>query len=107
MANKSKCNQYQPFDALKGFSDTLREKEKERNYVDKKVLSDERIETINNLLCSLKLNEYVSVIYYKNISFYDKGEYVTKGEYVEIRGNVKRIDIINQKIKISNDCQTG
>lgn len=87
MANKSKANQYQPFDALKGFSDKLREKEKV--LVEKKVLSEEKIEDLNNLLLSLTKNDYVSV------KFYHKGQYLDKEGFVE------KIDVYNRCLIIS------
>jgi len=87
MANKSKANQYQPFDALKGFSDKLREKE--QIYVDKKILSEESIEELNNLLTSLTKGEYVSVKYFHN------------RQYLDISGVVDKIDIYNRKLIIS------
>lgn len=88
MANKSKANQYQPFDALKGFSDKLREKEKV--VVEKKVLSEEKIEDLNNLLLSLTKNDYVSVKFYH------------KGQYLDIEGFVEKIDVYNRCLIISS-----
>lgn len=87
MANKSKANQYQPFDALKGFSEKLREKEK--IYTEKKVLSEEKIEDLNNLLLSLTKNDYVSVKYYH------------KGQYLDIEGFIDKIDAYNRCLFIS------
>ena len=87
MANKSKCNQYQPFDALKGFSDKLREKEV--TYIEKKVLSEETIEHLNNLLLSLTKNDYVSVKYYH------------KGQYLDKEGFVEKVDAYNRCLIIS------
>ena len=87
MANKSKANQYQPFDALKGFSEKLREKEK--IYTEKKVLSEEKIEDLNNLLLSLTKNDYVSVKYYH------------KGQYLDIEGFIDKIDAYNRCLIIS------
>lgn len=91
MANKPSGNQYQPFDALKGFSSKLREIEKSREEVeDKKILSDEKIEELNYKFSQVKKNSYLYIKYY----CFDR--------YKTVDGIVSNIDYVNRYIKISN-----
>jgi hypothetical protein len=75
-----------PFDALKGFQEALREKEK--ILVDKKILSQEEKEKIANKLIQLKKGMIVKIIYFEN------------HEYIELEGMISKIDLVYQKLKI-------
>lgn len=91
MGNKPSGNQYQPFDALKGFSSKLREIEKSREEVeDKKILSDEKIEELNYKFSQIKKKSYLCIKYY------------CKDRYKEIEGIVSNIDYVNRYIQILN-----
>ena len=78
-----------PFDALNGFQEALREKEK--ILVDKKILSLEEKEKISNKLLQVKKGMMIKVIYFAN------------NEYLALEGMVSNIDIIEHKITIVND----
>lgn len=70
MANKPKGNQYQPFDALKGFSKKLREVEVEIE--PRRQLSEDKLEEINNKLIGLKKGDIKTFVVYdgkKTVSF--------------------------------------
>lgn len=75
-----------PFDALKGFQEALREKEKV--LVDKKVLSIEEKEKISKKLIQIKKGMIIKIIYFEN------------HEYIELEGMVSNIDFTYQYLKI-------
>lgn len=89
MAIKNKADRaklFIPFDALKGFHEALREKE--RILVEKKELSIEEIEGISIILQSIKNRDVVKVVYFD------------RNEYVELIGMVSNIDLVYKTIKI-------
>lgn len=86
--NIDRAKQFLPFDALKGFREAL--KEKEKNIELKKELFDKEIDELNEIIKKLRKDMLVKISYYYNI------------EYIEIVGKIKMIDIINKKINILN-----
>ncbi len=89
MKNNTKLERakiFLPFDALKGFQEALREKEK--ILVDKKILSQEEKEKIANKLIQLKKGMIIKIIYFEN------------HEYIELEGMISKIDLVYQKLKI-------
>ena len=102
MTRENRAKQFAPFAALKGFEDGI--KWKEKVYVDKKVLSEESLERLDNKFKEIKKNDIITIVYYN------------KGEYLRVTGMVARIDItarvlqvINTKIKFEDiyDIETG
>lgn len=86
---------FMPFDALKGFKEAL--KEKERIIVDKIELSYEEKDRLISKLDALKKGMMVKIVHYSN------------KEYVEIKGIVSRISveskivtIVQEKINVEN-----
>ncbi len=76
-----KCDRaklFLPFDALKGFREALREKEK--TVVERVELSEEENDKLGVKIRQIKKESRVKVIYYR------------KGKYLEIEGLVSRID---------------
>ena len=86
--NIDRAKQFLPFDALKGFREAL--KEKEKNIELKKDLFDTEIDKLNEIIKKLRKDMLVKISYYYSI------------EYIEIVGKIKMIDIINKKINILN-----
>lgn len=82
----SRAKQFLPFDALKGFKEALREKEVE--YEEKKELSDESLEELENTFCRLQIGSVAKIRYYKN------------KQYIEVLGKITNIDYIKKKIQI-------
>lgn len=80
--------QFMPFDALSGFHEALKEVEKIKE--EKKDISIEYEEIINNKLKNLKVNDTVSINYYYN------------QEYIDTYGKIKKIDYYNKYIIILN-----
>ncbi len=84
----SRAKQFLPFDALKGFKEALKEKEVE--YEEKKELSDESLEELENTFCRLQIGSVAKIRYYKN------------KQYIEVLGKITNIDYIKKKIEINN-----
>ncbi len=89
MKNNTKLDRakiFLPFDALKGFKEALREKEKV--LVEKKILSIEEKEKISNKISQIKKGMIIKIIYFEN------------NEYIELEGMVSSIDFVYQNLKI-------
>ena len=76
MSNRAK--QFVPFDALKGFQETLRKKEKMP--VPRKELAEEKAEELNEKLKKLTTGKMITVVYYND------------GEYIQLTGIVVKIE---------------
>ena len=85
----SRAKQFLPFDALKGFSEALREKEIE--YEEKRDLSEESLVELNDKFNQIEKGRYVKIKYYKN------------GRYIDLEGIITNIDYIKKKIQINKD----
>ena len=72
-------------DALKGFSEALREKEIE--YEEKRDLSEESLIELNDKFNQIEKGDYIKIKYYKN------------GRYIGIKGIVTNIDYTKKKIQ--------
>lgn len=88
-----RAKQFMPFDALKGFKEAL--KEKEKIIVDKIDLCEDAIIEINNILINLKVGDIVKVVYFK------------QNEYIEVTGMISKIKnnffvIVKEKIMYNN-----
>ena len=90
MANRvARAKQFLPFDALKGLQEALREKEIE--YEEKKDLSEDTLNELNNKFNQIDNGSFVKITFYKN------------GKYREIKGRVTNIDYIKKKIQINKE----
>lgn len=89
MNRVSRAKQFLPFDALKGFSEALREKEIE--YEEKKELSEESLVELNDKFNQIEIGKSVRLRFYRN------------GKYVEAYGRVTNIDYIRKKIQIDKN----
>lgn len=88
MDRSNRAKQFMPFDALKGFREAL--KEKERILVAKKELSEEQKEELGYKLNQIQKMDMVTVEYFQN------------GEYVQVTGVVSKIDTGSRILKIVN-----
>jgi len=84
LKDNERAKQFQPFDALKGLQDALREKEIEK--VEKKELTEESLKILSDKLMEIEINDIVKIKYYTN------------KQYKEIEGQVRKINVINKKI---------
>lgn len=81
-----RAKQFMPFAALKGYEEALREKEK--IIVDKKELSAERKDELDNIIHIINKQDMVTVIYYE------------KNEYIKITGLVSKLDFDSRFVQI-------
>ena len=84
-----RAKQFLPFDALKGLQEALREKERE--YEEKKDLSEDTLNELNNKFNQIDNGSLVKITFYKN------------GKYSEIKGRVTNIDYVKKKIQINKE----
>ena len=80
MPIKMRAKQFAMFDALKGLTEAIAEKEQQ--VYPRKELSEERIAEINQYLKELNVGDYISLVYY---CWYGR-------QYRELRGQVSRIE---------------
>lgn len=95
MSREMRAKQFQPFAALKGYSETLRRKEK--IVVPKIEFSEEYQEELDRKLRQIRRSDMVTVIYF------------CRGEYLKVTGLVTRIDptariitVVNTKIPLGD-----
>ena len=86
--NYNRAVQFLPFDSLKGFKEALREKEK--LIENRKILSEDKYNLLDNKLKKLSIGMIVKVKYYCNL------------EYIEIMGVIKKIDNIYKRVFIDD-----
>jgi len=85
----NRAKQFLPFDALKGFQEALREKERE--FEEKRELSEESLKVLDEELNRIEIGSRVKIKYYKN------------RKYVNIDGIVTNVNTIKKKIKIDEE----
>lgn len=78
MSMSNRAKQFVPFDALKGFQEALRKKEKIP--VPRKELAEEKAEELNEKLKKLTTGKMITVVYYND------------GEYIQLTGIVIKIE---------------
>ncbi len=83
----ARAKQFLPFDALKGLQEALREKEIE--YEEKKELSEETLNELDNIFNRIERGSNVIIKFYKNRT------------YNEISGIVTNINYNKKKIQIN------
>lgn len=91
MPIKMRAKQFMMFDAMKGLTEAIAEKE-QQNYP-RKDLAEDRINEINRCLLDIQVGDQVSVNYY-----YQYGM-----RYKQLVGTVSRIDFFRQEIQIGDE----
>lgn len=86
--NVERAKIFHPFAALKGYDEAL--KQIEKIVEEKKELSDDYKDILDNKINNIKIGDIVSVKYYYGV------------EYIETKGIFKGIDNINKQIQILN-----
>ena len=89
MTRAGRAKQFLPFDALKGFQETLNAKQ--IKYEDKKELTEDSFTKLEEEWNKIDKDSIVRVKYYKN-----------KG-YIEIQGKIDKIDYIKKRIQINEE----
>ena len=103
MNNIDRAKQFLPFDAMKGLTEALREREERRTRVERKQLDDSEIEAISRALARSERGSIVRA------TFYLDGHYITidgrvrerssEGQYIVIgEGKIFFEDIISFEV---------
>lgn len=88
MTRAERAKQFIPFDALKGFREAL--KEKEKIIVPKVELSEYAKSILDHKLRQITRNDIITVVYFE------------KDEYLKVTGMVSRFDLSSRTLKIVN-----
>ena len=86
MNREDRAKQFMPFAALRGYEEALRARE--RIVVDKKELSEERKEELDEMIHLIQKQNIVTVVYYE------------KDEYLKITGMVSKIDYDSKTLQV-------
>lgn len=86
-----RAKQFAPFDALTGLRIALKEKEKIRE--ERKIISEEKAEEINEMLISLEVGDNITVIYYNE----------SEQEYIYLSGNITQFNKHKKLLEIGNN----
>ncbi len=96
---ESRASQFAPFAALVGYDSEVKETAR---LTDKKaVLDDSQKEIISNKLNYL--NEHINDQYEITITYFIKDQKKSGGKYQQKTGIIKRIDLVNQNIKFTDN----
>lgn len=98
MSKESRASQFAPFAALSGYEQNI--KETARITKNKIELSDEMINIINDKLLFIQKNIQNKPII--TITYFLSDKYKKGGEYLSITDSIKRIDLINNTIILTN-----
>ena len=86
--NDFRAKQFMPFDSLKGFYDMIKYQEITKK--NKKELSDDSFNYLNEQIKNITKGDTISINYYYNL------------DYISTTDIVKKIDNINKKIYLKN-----
>lgn len=93
MNRANRAAQFAPFDALKGLTEALREKEEKLTREEKRTLSEEQAEELSNTLAQLERGMIVEAVFFYN------GHYVSlEDKLVDINAPYKYIIVGKAKI---------
>ncbi len=84
MIRQQRAKQFQPFDAMKGLSEALRDREERHLRVDKRELSEESVCAIESVLLRVQAAVKIRIEYYKAF------------HYVVTKGVVSKLDRVNK-----------
>ena len=88
MPVSERAKQFMPFAAVTGLTQALEKKERELMRVEKREITEERAEKLNQCLNEMEKGSEVVVTYF------DQGEYLT------VSGAVERIDTVNMVLTV-------
>ena len=91
MTRQERAKQFQPFDAMKGLQEALREREERHSRVEKRELSDEMMEQLSDTIGRLETGMLVEIEYYK--AFHD----ITKRE------KIAKVDLVYKYLVLGNE----
>ena len=100
MSTADRAKILSPFAALKGHTETIRQKEILR--VNKIDLSDEMAASLNEKLALLEKGQMITVIYFFSAPGPDGSGGTAEGMYVTLSGIIKRLDSISRILEIDD-----
>lgn len=100
MSNADRAKIFSPFAALKGHTETIRQKEILR--VNKIDLSDEMAASLNEKLALLEKGQIITVTYFFSDPGPDGSGGTAEGMYVTLSGIIKRLDSISRILEIDD-----
>lgn len=83
MIRQQRAKQFQPFDAMKGLTEALKDREERHSRVDKLELSEEKIREIEEVLLRVKVGAKVRVEHYKAFHYVFQKSVVDKIDTVK------------------------
>lgn len=92
MSLDARAAQFAPFAALVGYDDVIIETGRQTK--ERIKLSEDQASHINELLIYLIENKYVTATF----TYFKEDKYKQGGSYISITGNIKKVDIDNQKL---------
>lgn len=96
---ESRASQFAPFAALVGYDSEIKETAR---LTDKKVVLDENQKEIISGKLNY-LNEHLNEQNEINITYFIKDQKKSGGKYIQKTGIIKRIDLVNQNIKFTDN----
>ncbi len=91
MIRQQRAKQFQPFDAMKGLTEALRDREERHSRVEKKEISEDKINLIQDVLIRVSVGANVRVEYYKAF------------HYIVVKGAVNKIDTVKKFLSVGED----
>ena len=91
MKREDRAKQFLPFDAMKGLSEALRERERKMSKIERKELDEERTAALNEALLSLRKGDRAEIVF-----FHD-------GAYYCLEGEIKAVDAVKKFVSVGGD----
>ena len=91
MTRQERAKQFQPFDAMKGLQEALRDREERHSRVEKREISEEVMEKLCDTIGRLEPGMIVEIEYYK--AFHD----------IMNRGKIAKVDLVYKYLVLGNE----
>ena len=93
MTREERAKQFNPFDAMKGLQEALRDREERHSRVEKHEISEEMAERVSKTICKLERGMKVQISYY--CAFHDV---VKAGTITDVDYTYKHLKLDNERI---------
>ena len=91
MTRQERAKQFQPFDAMKGLQEALRDREERHSRVEKREISEETMEQLSDVIGRLEPGMIVEIEYYK--AFHD----------IANRGKIAKVDLVYKYLVLGDE----
>ena len=91
MTRQERAKQFQPFDAMKGLQEALRDREERHSRVEKREISEETMEQLSDTIGRLEPGMVVEIEYYK--AFHD----------IANRGKIAKVDLVYKYLVLGDE----